>query len=95
MTNEQRCNPNSYGQSVEELNLADIDVDNIRIKDTPKIERLNDIKINVHVWEGALSLCVRYNNREVIADKTVSFLLVSYPVTLLCYSLFEEIVLQS
>ena len=73
-----RTNKEAYEEWVGEIDFGDIDVDNVCINDIPKIERLNNLKINVHVWEGASSLCIRYNNRQVIAPKTVNLVLVCY-----------------
>ena len=41
--------------------------DEVRINDIGKIERLNNLKINLHVWEYSTALTVRYNNRQFIA----------------------------
>ena len=76
--NQQRLNKDSYEEWVGELNFGNIDVNNISINDIPQIERLNKLKINLHVWEGASTLTIRYNARHVIAPKTVNVLLVSY-----------------
>ena len=75
---QQRQNKDSYQEWAEELNFGDIDVNNVGITHISKIEQLNNLKINIHVWEGASTLTVRYNNRQVIAPKTVNLLLVSY-----------------
>ena len=74
----QRLNKEAYGEWVGELNFGDIDADEVSISDISTIEKLNNLKINVHVWEGASSLTIRYNNRQMIAPKTVNILLVSY-----------------
>ena len=78
VSNQQRNNPNSYREWEGELDFGDLDVSSIKIADVSKIERLNNLKINVHVWEGAKSLTIRYNNRQTIADKSVNILLVRY-----------------
>ncbi|MEL7181827.1 MAG: hypothetical protein AAFN63_18720, partial [Pseudomonadota bacterium] len=44
-------------------------------RDIPIIEKLNNLKINIHVWEKGLQGCV-YNDRKVLADKTINLLLV-------------------
>ena len=75
---QQRQDRESYREWVGELNFGDIDIDNVSINDVPKIEKLNNLKINIHVWEGTSSLTVRYNNRQVIAPKTVNLVLVAY-----------------
>ena len=36
--------------------FGDIGPSDVRITDVPKIEKLNNIKINVHVWEGESSI---------------------------------------
>ena len=77
VSNKQRLNPESYEEWVGELDFGKIDVNNICIGDISKIERLNNLKINIHVYEGS-SITVRYNNRQVIAPRTVNILLVSY-----------------
>ena len=66
---------NSYGQWVGDIEFEDLDVENISINDIFKIEKLNNLKINIHVWENG-KLTIRYNNRRVIAPKTVNLLLV-------------------
>ena len=78
VAHQQRLNLDSYREWVGELDFGDIDVDNVQISDVSKIEKLNNLKINVHVWEGKSSLTVRYNDRRVIAPKTVNILLVCY-----------------
>ena len=77
VSNQQRCNIDSYREWEGELDFGDLDVDTINISDIPTVERLNNLKINIHVWEGK-SLTIRYNNRSSIAPKTVNILLVSY-----------------
>ena len=65
-----------YEQWLEELDFGDIDTSEVHIKrDVPKIEKINDLKINIHVWEKGLQGCV-YNDRNVLAEKTVNLLLV-------------------
>ena len=74
---QQRCDINSYREWEGELDFGDLDVNSIRIIDVPTVERLNNLKINIHVWEGK-TLTIRYNNRSIIAPKTVNILLVSH-----------------
>ena len=74
----QRSNKEAYQEWVGELNFGNINPDEVSIGDIATIERLNNIKINLHVWEGASTLTIRYNNREATAPKTVNLLLVSY-----------------
>ncbi|MEL7522936.1 MAG: hypothetical protein AAGJ80_15210, partial [Cyanobacteria bacterium J06553_1] len=59
-----------------ELNFGEVDASDVYVqRDVPKIEQLNNIKINIHVWEKGLQGCV-YNNRRALGDKTVNLLLV-------------------
>ena len=76
--NKGRSNKDSYRQWEDELDFGDINPDEVRISDIHKIERLNNLKINLHVWEPRTPLTVRYNNRQTIAPKTVNVLLISY-----------------
>jgi hypothetical protein len=75
---QQRQDKDSYEEWVDDIDFGDIDVDNVNISDVHKIERLNNLKINIHVWEGSSTLTVRYNNRRTIADRTINLLLVHY-----------------
>ena len=77
VADSQRSSTDSYREWVGELNFGDIDVNNVSISDISKIEKLNNLKINVHVWEGKV-LTIRYNNRRVVAPKTVNVLLVHH-----------------
>ena len=71
-----RSRPSKYDCWLDELNFGDVDPSDVDIKsDIPKIEKLNNLKINVHVWDKGLQGCV-YNNRHVLSDKTVNLLLV-------------------
>ena len=72
---EKRRDPSSYTRWVNDLDFGDLDVENIKITDVHKIEILNKIKINIHVWEGK-TLTIRYNNKQVVAPKTINLLLV-------------------
>ena len=69
--------PSKYEQWLDEVNFGDVDPSDVRIKrDVPKVEKLNNLKINIHVWErGQLQGCV-YNNPKVLSDKTINLLLV-------------------
>ena len=59
-----------------ELDFSNVDINNIDLKkDLPKIEKQNNLKINVHVWDKGLQGC-RYNRRSTIAERTVNLLLV-------------------
>ncbi|MEL7306377.1 MAG: endonuclease domain-containing protein [Pseudomonadota bacterium] len=65
-----------YHRWFHEINLGNIDANNVNIKtDLPKIEDLNNLKINIHVWDKGLQGC-RYNRRSALAEKTVNLLLV-------------------
>ena len=72
-----RERPTQYIQWLDELNFGKIDSSDVHIKtDVPKIEKLNNLKINIHVWDrGQLQGCI-YNNRNVLVDKTINLLLV-------------------
>ncbi|MEL7521601.1 MAG: hypothetical protein AAGJ80_08290, partial [Cyanobacteria bacterium J06553_1] len=51
VSNDKRKDINSYSQWLNEIDFGDIDKNNVSINDISKIERLNDIKINIHVSE--------------------------------------------
>ena len=70
-----RNQPQRYRAWERELDFGDLDVNNINISDVSEIEKLNNLKINVHVWEAGV-LTIRYNNNRVIVPKTVNVLLV-------------------
>lgn len=72
-----RFRASNYKDWLGELNFGDVDVSDVHIRrDVPIIEKLNNLKINIHVWEnGELQGCV-YNDRKVLANKTVNMLLV-------------------
>ena len=63
--NDKRKDPNSYLQWAGDIGFEDLDVDNISINDVSKIEKLDNLKINVYVWENG-KLTIRYNNRQVV-----------------------------
>ena len=48
VVNQHRRNLNKYDEWEGKLNFGDVDVDNIKISDITKIERLTNLKINVH-----------------------------------------------
>ena len=75
VSHQQRTDPNNYREWVGELDFGDLDVNNISINDISTIERLNKLKINVHVWEAG-KLTIRYNNPRSIAPKTVNVILI-------------------
>ncbi len=49
----------------------------MKIDDIHKFERMNDIKVNVHLWDKKL-LGIRYNDANFIGKRTVNVLLVHY-----------------
>jgi len=74
---EHRYRPSKYRPWLDELKFDGIDVSDVHIRhDIPKIEKLNNIKINVHVWEkGELQGCV-YNDIKNLSKITINLLLV-------------------
>lgn len=69
--NHQR--ESKYDQWPGELNFGDVIASEVHIKrDVPKIEKPNNLKINVHVWEKEIQGCV-YNDRKVSANKLLIF----------------------
>ena len=72
-----RSRPQSYQQWLGELEFGKVDPSNVHIRrDVSEIEKLNKIKINIHLWEkGELQGCI-YNDRNVLTDKTINILLV-------------------
>ena len=70
-----RERPSKYNSWLDELDFGDIDVSDVQIKDVSKIEKLNNLKINVHVWEKGLQGCI-HNDRSVLAERTINLLLV-------------------
>ena len=67
----------TYHRWCNDLVLPD-DRLSIQLSDIPKIEKANNLKINIHVWNRKL-IGIRYNNAKVIAPKTVNLLLVVDP----------------
>ena len=65
-----------YDQWREELKFENLDVNNLSFKDIGKFEKLNNIKINIHVWENGLK-GIRYNNKNFLAPQTVNLLLIT------------------
>ncbi len=73
---DHRGRMSNYKTWEDELNFSDIDVNNVDLKnDIIKIEELNKIKINIHVWERGLQGC-RFNRRNALFEKTINLLLV-------------------
>ena len=65
-----------YAQWEHELNFGDVDINNVNLnKDIRKIENLNNIKINVHVWQNGLKGC-RYNRLSTLGPRSINLLLV-------------------
>jgi ssDNA-binding Zn-finger/Zn-ribbon topoisomerase 1 len=73
--NANRNRTYSYRQWENELNFDDCNSDDMKIKDIEKFEKLNNIKIVLHVWEKGLK-GVRYNSRSSCYERTVNLLLV-------------------
>ena len=63
-----------YQQWLDEYDLSGISFP-MTVKDIPRFERLNDIKVNVHVYDNELK-GVRYSNNRFVGKKTVNLLLV-------------------
>ena len=74
---KDRDRASKYNHWLNELEFGEVDASDVHIKkDVPIIEKLNKIKINVHVWEdGQLKGCV-YNDHKVLSDRTLNILLV-------------------
>ena len=67
--------PSNYNTWEREINFDDIDPNHVTLKDVNKIEKLNNLKINIHVWERGLKGCV-FNDRKNLSEKTVNILLI-------------------
>ena len=66
-----------YAAWEDELKFDGLNVDAMDIRrDVPKFERMNDMKVNIHVWEKGLE-GIRYNNHKNTSKRTVNLLLVS------------------
>ena len=73
---QNRSRASKYRPWLNELNFKDLDVNNMNIRgDIPKFEKMNNLKINVHVWENGLK-GIRYNNPVSTAPRTVNLLLI-------------------
>ena len=64
-----------YKPFLDDLKFADISFP-MKINDIPKFEKLNNIKINVQIFDKVL-LGERYNDPHFIGEKTVNLLLVN------------------
>ena len=65
-----------YRKWEDELNFEGVNVNEIDLsRDVAKVEKLNNIKINIHVWDKGLK-GLRYNSRKNLAPRTVNLLLV-------------------
>ena len=72
-----RWRASAYAAWLNELKFNGVDADNMNIqRDVPLFERMNDIKVNVHVWERGLK-GIRYNSRKNTSPRTVNLLLVT------------------
>ena len=67
--------PSKYAQWLGELDFGEVDESDVSIKDVHKIEQLNNLKINIHVWEKGLQGCV-YNDSKNLSSKTINLLLI-------------------
>ena len=66
-----------YEQWLDDLELGDVDPPNVCIKrDVPKTEKLNNLKINIHVYEKEQHQSSCYNDHRVLADRTINLMLV-------------------
>ena len=70
-----RHRKSKYEQWENELKFDDCNSENMKFKDIEKFEKLNNIKIVVHVWEKGLK-GVRYNNRSSTYERVVNLLIV-------------------
>ena len=61
----------------EELNFEGVNLNAVDIsRDVAKVEKLNNLKINVHVWEKNELKGICYNQRNNLSSKTINLLLV-------------------
>ena len=71
-----RSRKSRYRNWENELNFEGVNVNEVDIsRDVAKVEKLNNIKINIHVWDRGLK-GLRYNSRKNLAPRTVNLLLV-------------------
>ena len=75
LNRSNRVYPKHYKQWLGELDFGGVTASDVSIRDVRKIEELNNLKINIHAWEGKLHGCI-YNNPKVIAPKTINLLLI-------------------
>ena len=75
LTVSQRMYKCHYERWLGELKFGDIDAENVNIRDIPRIEKLNNCKINVHLYEKGLNGCI-YNDLKNTAPTTYNILLV-------------------
>ena len=74
---KDRQRVSKYKAWENEINFEGVNDDCIDIaRDIAKVEKQNNIKINVHVWEKGLQ-GLRYNSRKNLAPRTVNLLLVT------------------
>ena len=74
---DQRTQVSAYESWKDTLKFDDIDFP-VSFKDIPKFERLNNIKVNVHVYSDGILQGQRYNDARVIAPTTVNLCLVDH-----------------
>ena len=75
LNQSNRRYPSNYARWLGELDFGEVDESDVSIKDVRKIEELNNIKINIHVWEKGLQGCV-YNDAKNLSSKTINLLLI-------------------
>ena len=76
---DHRQRASKYQEWINELDFGNLDIDSISVRDVPKIEALNNLKINVHLWDDILRGPL-YNARQSTAPRTVNLLLVNTPL---------------
>ena len=64
-----------YARWEDELKFDGLNVDEMGMKDVAKFEKMNDLKVNVHVWEKGLQ-GIRHNSRKNTSPRTVNLLLI-------------------
>ena len=73
---KHRQRVSKYAAWENELKFDGLNVDEIDIRrDVPKFEKMNDVKVNIHVWEKGLQ-GIRHNSRKNTSPRTVNLLLV-------------------
>ena len=73
---DHRGRASKYDEWMDELKYDGLNLNQVDVQhDVPKFERMNDLKVNVHVWDRQLK-GVRYNDRNNISPRTINLLLV-------------------